>query len=37
LALWIGSLRGKARRSSTIGCLAGILWAADMLWFQYLR
>jgi hypothetical protein len=36
-ALWIGLLRGNARRSSTIGCLAGILWAAGELWFPYLR
>ena len=37
LVLWIGLLRGKARRSSAIGCLAGILWAAGELWFPYLR
>ena len=37
LALWIALLRGKARRSSVIGCLAGVLWAAAELWFQYLR
>jgi hypothetical protein len=37
LALWIGLLRGTARRSGAIGCLAGILWAAGELWFPYLR
>jgi hypothetical protein len=37
LVLWIALLRGKARLSSTIGCLAIMLWAAAELWFSYLR
>jgi uncharacterized membrane protein YhaH (DUF805 family) len=37
LVLWIALLRGKARPSGTIGCLAIMLWAAGMLWFQHLR
>jgi hypothetical protein len=37
LVLWIALLRGNARPSGTIGCLAIMLWAAGMLWFQYLR
>ena len=37
LVLWIALLRGNARRSGTIGCLAIMLWAAAELWFSYLR
>lgn len=37
LLLWIALLRGKTKRSTTILCLAMMLWAAGLLWFSYLR
>jgi hypothetical protein len=37
LFLWIALLRGKTKRSTTIVCLAMMLWMAAELWFEYLR
>ena len=35
--LWVALLRGRASRTTTIGCLALILLAVAMVWSQYLR
>lgn len=35
--LWVGLLRGRASRTTTIGCLALILLAVAMVWSQYFR
>jgi hypothetical protein len=37
LVLWVVLLRDMSRPTGTIGCLAGILWAAGELWLPYLR
>ena len=37
LFLWIALLRGKTKRSTTIGCLAMMLMTVCLLWHEYLR
>ena len=37
LLLWVALLRGEARRSVTILCLAFMLGVAGQLWFSYLH
>jgi divalent metal cation (Fe/Co/Zn/Cd) transporter len=37
LFLWIALLRGKTKRSTSIACLAMMLMAVGLLWFQHLR